>query len=88
MSQWKSRVIGATLGAIAAMGIGGAGLAFAQTADDSTTTTETPAPTPAPAAPGARDGDDCPDKAGRGGAPGASPSDSSTAEGDTSAGEV
>ena len=68
MSTWTHRLIGATLGAIAAMSIGGATYAFAQTADDGTTTTppttEAPAETPAP--PPAPDREDCPEKAGRG----------------------
>ena len=57
------KLVGALVGALAALSIGGVGLAFAQEASD-TPSTGTPAVT-APAD-GARP-DDCPEKAGRGG---------------------
>jgi len=57
MTNLKSRMIGATLGAVLAMGIGSAGLAFAQTSDSTTTTSDPAATAPAaPAAPAMPDG--------------------------------
>ena len=64
-STRSSKVIGGLIGAVAALSIGGVGLAFAQEAE--TPTTEAPAvETPAPegdAAPGERP-EDCPEKDG------------------------
>jgi hypothetical protein len=64
-SPRSSKVIGAVVGAVAALSIGGVGLAFAQEAE--TPTTDAPA-VETPSAPGTaetpRDGEDCPDKAG------------------------
>ena len=64
-STRNSRLIGALIGAVAALSIGGVGMAFAQEAE--TPTTEAPAaeaPAP-PAAPGERgDREDCPEKDG------------------------
>jgi hypothetical protein len=73
---------GALLGALLAFGIGGASLAFAQTADDNTTTTETPAagdPSTAPM-PGPRTHDDanCPNMGGSSGGGGVTPSGATT----------
>ena len=49
MSSLTSRLAGAGLGALLLIGIGGAGLAVAQTAEETPSTTETPAATtPAP----------------------------------------
>ena len=59
----SSKLAGALIGAIAALSIGGVGLAFAQEAE--TPTTEAPS-AETPAAPAPTD-EDCPDKAGRGG---------------------
>jgi hypothetical protein len=83
-SAVSSKVAGALIGAIAALSIGGVGLAFAQEA--ATPTTEAPAvttpdtATPTPATPG----DDCPDHAGRGGGGGGGGSTTDTPS-DTSA---
>ncbi|MEA3078060.1 MAG: hypothetical protein QOF60_2968 [Actinomycetota bacterium] len=77
---------GALLGALLAFGIGGASLAFAQTADDNTTpTTQTPAagdtaPAPVPG-PRAHDDANCPNmggSSGGGGGGGATPSGATT----------
>jgi hypothetical protein len=65
-----SKVVGALIGAVAALSIGGVGLAFAQEAE--TPTTEAPSAEPTPAAPS---DEDCPHKADRGGA-GSSATDS------------
>ena len=72
MSSFSSRLAGAGLGALLVIGIGGAGLAFAQTAEETPSTTESPATTaPAPDAstPDAADpaDPDCPEKGGGGG---------------------
>jgi hypothetical protein len=48
MTNLKARIAGATLGAMIAIGVGGAGMAMAQTADPSTTTTTPPAAGTAP----------------------------------------
>jgi hypothetical protein len=91
MNQTRARLLGATVGALLAFAIGGAGLANAQTADDGSTTTAPPAATaPAPDAgpgPGHHRGDgNCPNMGGDDGgadattaptpaAPSANPSD-------------
>ena len=78
----RAKLAGALIGAVAALSIGGVGLAFAQEAETPTTetpTTEAPA-TEAPAAPA---DEDCPDKAGRAGGAGGgaeAPSTSTDAE--------
>lgn len=54
-----SKLVGALIGAVAALSIGGVGLAFAQEAE--TPTTEAPSAETTPAAPS---DEDCPDKAG------------------------
>ena len=54
----KARLVGAAFGSLLAMGIGSAGLAFAQGADDAATTTTTPAaeePAPTTEAPAAEE---------------------------------
>lgn len=63
----EPRILGATLGAVAALAVGGVGLAWAQEAPI-TPSTEAPA-TEAPATEDgtAADPDDCPEKGGRGG---------------------
>jgi hypothetical protein len=48
MNNLKARLAGATIGALIAIGVGGAGMAMAQTADDSTTTTTPPATSTTP----------------------------------------
>ena len=72
----SSKLAGALIGAVAALSIGGVGLAFAQGAETPTTeapAAETPATPAAPEAPARPDGEDCPhhqDGARGGGAPG------------------
>ena len=64
----QPRIVGATLGALAALAVGGVGLAWAQEAP-TTPSTEAPAteaPAPGDEAPAADE--DCPDKGGAGGA--------------------
>jgi hypothetical protein len=95
-STRSSKAIGALIGALAALSIGGVGLAFAQDATETPTTeapaVETPAApaTPDADAPHARgDREDCPEKDGAagGGSSSSSDSDTSTSSADT-AGEV
>lgn len=62
MNNLKARVVGATLGAMIAIGVGGVGMAMAQTADDSTTTTTPPAAGAEPAP--AQDDANCPNMGG------------------------
>jgi hypothetical protein len=52
MSNHRSRLAGALLGALLAFGIGGASFAFAQTATESPPTTDTPAAGDSTTAPG------------------------------------
>ncbi|HVM04155.1 MAG TPA: hypothetical protein VM242_03185 [Acidimicrobiales bacterium] len=72
----QPRILGATLGAVAALAVGGVGLAWAQEAPTTPSTeapsTDAPATDEAPATDDgpAADRDDCPDK-GDGGRPGA-----------------
>ena len=63
----QPRIVGATLGAVAALAVGGVGLAWAQEAP-TTPSTEAPAAEAPPAEDGtAADPDDCPEKGDRGG---------------------
>ena len=64
MNSIGSRLAGVGLGALFVVGLAGAGLAYAQTTDDSTPSTTSP-PASAPAAPG--EDPDCPEKGMRGG---------------------
>jgi hypothetical protein len=67
MNSSRSRLAGAALGALFVAGLTGAGVAFAQTTEDSPPSTTGP-PATAPAAPG--DDRDCPEKGLRGGSRG------------------
>ena len=67
MNSIGKKLAGVGLGALFVIGLGGAGLAYAQTADDSTTTTTSPSAT-TPAAPG--EDPDCPHDGVRGGGAG------------------
>ncbi|MGH9005134.1 MAG: hypothetical protein ACRDYV_18585 [Acidimicrobiia bacterium] len=61
MSSFRSRLAGVGLGALLAIGVGGAGLAYAQTTEETPSTTAPDSPaSDAPAA----DDPDCPEKAG------------------------
>ncbi len=59
----KSRFVSALLGSMLAVGIAGAGMAYAQTADDTPETTVPAQEAPAEDAPAAPD-EDCPEKNG------------------------
>ena len=72
----SSKIVGALIGAVAALSIGGVGLAFAQEAE--TPTTEAPA-VDAPATPEERP-EDCPEKDGRGRSGDADASSTDTAD--------
>jgi hypothetical protein len=65
MSSFTSRLAGAAFGALVVIGAGGAGLAFAQTAEETPSTTAPPAEAPATPAPDTAD-PDCPEKDGAG----------------------
>ena len=73
MNSIGSRLVGVGLGALFVVGLAGAGLAYAQTTEDSTPSTTSP-PASAPAAP-AQD-HDCPEKGMRGGSDGGGTSSS------------
>ena len=66
MNSIGSRLAGAGLGALFVVGLAGAGLAYAQTTEDSTPSTTSP-PASAPAAPA--EDPDCPEKGMRGPTP-------------------
>jgi hypothetical protein len=76
----RAKVAGALIGALAALSIGGVGLAFAQEAE--TPTTEAPA-AETPAAPA--NPDDCPDKAGDAGGGGSDTADTADTTTDSGA---
>jgi len=66
MSTIGRRLAGVGLGALVVVGLGGAGLAYAQTTDNSTPSTTSP-PATAPATPDNRDPAHCPHDGMRGG---------------------
>ena len=76
MNSIGKRLAGVGLGALFAVGLCGAGLAYAQTTDDSTPSTTSPPASSAPAAPG--QDPDCPHGRGGGGGGAGSSADGSS----------